>query len=127
MVILAAITAGRNGSKLKPTAGGTENTLRFEGNRLAFRNYSIAALAGFLSRMPAVDRRIEDASGLNGGFDFDLVMDVADNAPDTVKRAMLEWPSLFSDLEQQLGLKLESRKAAVDMFVVDRVERPQPN
>jgi uncharacterized protein (TIGR03435 family) len=96
-----AITAGRNTSQLKPSAGGPENILRFEGNRLAFRNYSIAALALFMSRIPAVDRRIVDTTSLPGGFDFEVVLDVPDNDPGTVKRAMLEWPSLFSDLERQ--------------------------
>jgi uncharacterized protein (TIGR03435 family) len=40
---------------------------------------------------------------------------------------MLEWPSLFTDLDQQLGLKVEARKGPIDTIVVDRIEKPTAN
>jgi uncharacterized protein (TIGR03435 family) len=36
-------------------------------------------------------------------------------------------PTLFTALEQQLGLKLESRKGPVEIYVIDHVERPSEN
>jgi uncharacterized protein (TIGR03435 family) len=36
-------------------------------------------------------------------------------------------PGLFSAIQEQLGLKLESTKAPVDVIVVDHIERPSPN
>jgi uncharacterized protein (TIGR03435 family) len=36
-------------------------------------------------------------------------------------------PSLFTAFQEQLGLKLESKKAPVEMFVIDHVERPNEN
>ena len=36
-------------------------------------------------------------------------------------------PSLFSAIQQQIGLKLESRKGPMKMFIVDHVEKPDPN
>jgi len=33
-------------------------------------------------------------------------------------------PSLFKALEEQLGLKLESEEGAVEMFVIERIEKP---
>src|SRR5262245_16508719 len=36
-------------------------------------------------------------------------------------------PSLFTALEEQVGLKLESRKGQVETIVIDHVERPSPN
>ena len=40
-----------------------------------------------------------------------------------------EWhgPTLFTALEEQLGLRLESQKGAVEMFAIERVERPSAN
>jgi uncharacterized protein (TIGR03435 family) len=36
-------------------------------------------------------------------------------------------PDIFTAFEQQLGLKLQSTKAFVDVMVIDRIERPSPN
>src|SRR5262245_11076445 len=121
------ITQGKNGAKLRPTEIGQENSLSFQGSKLAFRNYSIAALAKFLSSLPSIDRPVIDASGLQGNFDFEISVDAEGSGPDAVKRAMLEWASLFTDLDQQLGLKVEARKGPIDTIVVDRIEKPTAN
>jgi uncharacterized protein (TIGR03435 family) len=54
-------------------------------------------------------------TGLEGYFDMDLRW-ADENGPS-------ELPSLFTALQETLGLKLESRKAPLDVIVVDRVER----
>jgi uncharacterized protein (TIGR03435 family) len=36
-------------------------------------------------------------------------------------------PSLFTALEEQLGLKLESQKGTVDVIVIDRIDQPSEN
>ena len=122
-----AITESKNGTRLRPAQAGPENSLRFQGNALAFRNYSIAALGRFLSTLPGMDRAITDASELKGSYDFDIVVDAEGNDPGAVKRAMLDWATLFSDMDRQLGLKVEARKAPAEMLVIDRIEKPIPN
>jgi uncharacterized protein (TIGR03435 family) len=72
---------------------------------------------------------VVDRTGLTGAFDFELTfapqpgVGSADPAAGAVERA----PSVFVALQDQLGLKLEARKAPVDVLVVDRIERPTPD
>ena len=72
---------------------------------------TMSQVAGRLSQ--AVGRVVIDKTGLTGAFDLDLQF-----APEP------DDPSLFTALQEQLGLKLESTKGQVDVLVIDRVERP---
>ncbi|HUB28703.1 MAG TPA: TIGR03435 family protein, partial [Terracidiphilus sp.] len=89
--------------------------------------------SGVLSRLPETgDRVVVDKTGLTGKYDFDLKWTPesaprpgtaeADNGTADVKT-----PGLFTALEEQLGLKLESQKGSVATLVVDSVDRPTPN
>jgi len=71
-----------------------------------------------------------DKTGLSGGFDFSLKF--ADNAAGL--KSTLEdvdrgsGPSIFSVIQEQLGLKLEAQKAELPVVVVERaVENPGEN
>ena len=66
---------------------------------------------------------VVDKSGLTGEFDLTLEwvpQEVAD-APDGTG------PTMFTALQEQLGLKLESAKVPVDVLVIDRLEKPSGN
>jgi uncharacterized protein (TIGR03435 family) len=77
----------------------------------------ISTLAGRLA--PLVNRFVEDRTGLLGVFDFDLVW-----TPDETVATDLSGPSIFTALQEQLALKLESTKGPVEVLVIDSVERP---
>ncbi|HTA47364.1 MAG TPA: TIGR03435 family protein [Bryobacteraceae bacterium] len=81
----------------------------------------IHLLAEELSRR--LSRNVIDQTGLNGEYDFNLrwVPDVADG--DSVP----DGPSIFTAVQEQLGLKLESGKAPVDAIVIDHIEKPSQN
>jgi len=64
----------------------------------------------------ATGRTVIDRTGLEGGFEIDLEWSPGQIATDQ--------PSLFTAIQEQLGLKLESTKAPIDVLVVDHVERP---
>lgn len=75
---------------------------------------SVSNLVGFLGGN--VERVIVDQSGLTGTFDIEL-----DWSPE---QAATDQPSLFSAIQEQLGLKLISERGPVDVIVIDHVERP---
>ncbi len=54
-----------------------------------------------------------------GEYDFTVTYAIADHAE--------AGPSIFSALQEQLGLKLESRKGPVEILVVDHAEKPTAN
>jgi uncharacterized protein (TIGR03435 family) len=77
-------------------------------------------------------RPVVDQAGLGAaGYDFDLSFDdpppkVTGGVPDS---ALLDssGPAIFEALRSQLGLTLDTRKASVDVLVIDHVERPSEN
>ena len=76
------------------------------------------------------DRLVIDRTGLTGSYDFDY-----EYAPDVAGRgdgpnpatAVADRPSLFTALEEQLGLKLQPARAPIDVLVIDRVAPPTEN
>ena len=84
-----------------------------------------------LARMMTVPagRIIVDKTGLTGGYDFDLEFtpDPAAAGGQPPAAATDAAPSLFTALEEQLGLKLLPQRGPVEMLVIDRVERPTEN
>ena len=65
-------------------------------------------------------RRVVDDTRLKGAFDFDFSF-----TPET--GADTSGPSLFTALQEQLGLKLEPRRIPANVLVVDAIERPTPD
>jgi len=101
---------------------------------LQLTNATSATFASQLSY--AVARPVIDRTNLTGRFDFSLVWTPfagEDGGPTTsglppgvgdARPSTSEGASLFTALQEQLGLKLESAKGPVDVLVIDHVERP---
>ena len=87
--------------------------------RLTLRGMPLSQLLLFLG--PAVNRTIVDQTTLDGRYDIDLTWtpELSSTAPETV--------SIFTALQEQLGLKLESTKGLVEVLVIDHVEPPTEN
>jgi uncharacterized protein (TIGR03435 family) len=99
--------------------------------RLSARGMLLSNLASTLATFPAVRRRVIDRTGLTGPFDFDLewtptVTPAASAAPGTPIPSDAG-PNLFTALQEQLGLKLESAQEAVSVLIIDSVNRPSPD
>ena len=134
-----AITVAKGGSKLKPSAAppGTipylVNTIYPEEKGgvhvlLPARNATMAQFAEEMQRA-VVDRAVVDQTGLTGRYDFDLEWtpdesQFGGNLPRSVESTK---PSLFTAIQEQLGLRLEPTRGPVQALVIDRVERPSEN
>ena len=116
------LVPGKKGPKLHDAQGEGESRIYPEGGSLVFKNYTMPGLADFLGR-PA-DRPVLDKTGLAGHYDFSIqLVDGESPNPGDVKRAVKNWQSIFTDIQDQLGLKLEAQKAAVEILVIDHAER----
>jgi len=123
------------GPATAPSAPPAPGQLPSCGSMLGFGNLkargsTMAALASTLSTFAG--RIVVDRTGLAGGYDVDLNW-----TPDQIPRPVGDQPvqvngvtvdpngpSLFTALQEQLGLKLESTKGPVDVLVVERAEKP---
>ncbi len=103
---------------------------------LSGQKVSIEALLDPLSRFTG--RTILDKTNLTGKYDFDLQYTPEQGQfqapPGGAPPGMPalpptdpNGPSLFTALQEQLGLKLESQKGPVEMIVIDHIERPSEN
>jgi uncharacterized protein (TIGR03435 family) len=102
------------------------------GTTLTFRNSPMSQVTAVLQNF--LDKPVVDQSGLAGKYDFTLTftLDPAQavrlgGAPLPAAGNPDAAPDVFAAFEQQLGLKLESTKAPVDVMVIDKVEKPSEN
>lgn len=100
--------------------------------RITAGGIPLAELARSLS--PQVGRVVIDKTGLTATYDFQLTyapeqLTAAGGPPllngGTPSTVDPDAPNLFTALQEQLGLKLESRRGPVDVVVVERLERPE--
>ncbi len=108
--------------------------MRFGPGNLAAGGTPIAQLATNLS--PSVNRIVVDKTGLTGVYEFDLrwTPDQMPQGgpgpagpppgPSPFPSIDPNGPSIFTAVQEQLGLKLDSTKAPVDVLVIDHVEQP---
>ena len=86
---------------------------------------AIADMLRSFAQSPDVDRTIFDRTGLAGTFDVDFVWTPLRSGPGAAVPA--DVVSIFTALQEQLGLKLESRREVREVVVIESVERPSPN
>ena len=112
-----ALLPAKTGFKLKPAEGDGSST-NSTGNggsvTLTCKHVSMVQLADALSGR--LDRPVVDQSGLPDAYDFTLEWNKGNSADET-------GPSIFTVLQEKLGLRLEQRKLPVEILVVDSVSR----
>jgi bla regulator protein blaR1 len=93
----------------------------FGAGKWTMQGLEISQLVDYLSNQN-LGYPIEDQTGLIGDYDLTLHF-----APGNTPAPDSEEPSLFTALEEQLGLKLVLKKVPIKTVVVDHIDRPSPN
>jgi uncharacterized protein (TIGR03435 family) len=111
-----ALVVAKKGAKLKPNTDDAADGGFIHGpGHITMR---AGTMAGFANRLSGpdfhLDRPVVDLTEIKGAWDFSLAW-----SPDGTQ----EGPSLFTALEEQLGLRLETRKLTFQILVVDSVSR----
>lgn len=129
----AQVGGRRGGGPPAPPAPGERPTCGLMGGfgQIRAGSMGMSELARNLSGQ--VQRVVIDRTGLTGRYDFDLTF-----TPDQIPQGPpppgvpaptfdLNGPSIFTALQEQLGLKLESTRGPVEVLVIDSVSRPTPD
>jgi uncharacterized protein (TIGR03435 family) len=124
------LVAAKGGAKLKETTDdGRGLSVNQDRGKLVAERLSMAMLARMLSG--SLGSAVVDQTGIKGVFDLTLewtpdeVQSPGKPAGEAAEPAV--GPSIFTALQEQLGLKLEKQKAPVEMIVIDRIEKPTAN
>jgi uncharacterized protein (TIGR03435 family) len=135
------LSVAKGGAKLKerpahpdaPSAPSPELTnVGFAGSRIEThaRYVTISEFASMLQRT-VFDRPVVDKTNLMGRYDFDLAWSYDDSQFDgkfpPINIEAANRPSLFSALQTELGLTLESSRAEVDTIIIDGVQKASEN
>ncbi len=89
------------------------------------RAVPVGALMYALSNA-SLERLVIDRTGLMGTYNFDLLWTPAEDPVGETPTEMIH-PSIFTAVQEQLGLRLVETKALVDALVIEHIERPTPN
>ena len=125
----AGVAAAREGRPAPPapplsTPDRVACGIRNNGGRIMFGGNPIGLFTSIVGG--ELGRLVIDRTGLEGTWDFEFAyarerrLGITDSADTGL-------PSIFTAIEEQLGLRLESTNAAVQILVIDHVERPSPD
>jgi uncharacterized protein (TIGR03435 family) len=116
-----SLVVGKSGVKLQPSSA-TGGSFSVGGRKITAQGASMDDLANLLTMQ--VGQPVFDKTGVTGKFDITLSW-----APDAASAAggVEAAPSIFTVIQEQLGLRLESGKGPVETLVIDSAEKPTPD
>ena len=122
-----ALSVGKTGPKL--TKGDPNGVPTLDFGALATLHATNATMADFTQAMQAavLDRPVVDQTGLEGRFDFDLTWTPDDSQFAGIEAkipSLADAPSLYTAIQEQIGLKLDSTNAPAEVLIIDHVEKP---
>jgi uncharacterized protein (TIGR03435 family) len=120
------LEVARNGPKLEKAGDGeavTNTSTSKTGVHIDARNTDIDLFARILARK--TDQPVVNHTGLKGIFNIQLHWTPESATPPA--GGAMEEASLFTAIQEQLGLRLRSQKAPVEVLVIDHAEKPSGN
>ena len=131
-----ALVVGKKGVKMKESQDRTSvttGTLLPTAKGITGKAVQMATLALMLSRLD-LGREVVDRTGLTGRYDFTLrcapteaMRPVINGQMQPISEEDVALPSIFTALQEQLGLKLEPTKGSIEGLVIDHIEQPSEN
>jgi uncharacterized protein (TIGR03435 family) len=116
------LVAAKTGPKLTKHTGARGTDMDENGGKdkvaMSATKLTMAGLASWLAR--ELDRPVIDHTTIGGEFDLKLEWS-------SEQIGESSGPSIFTALQEQLGLRLESGKGPVEMIVIDSIEKPSEN
>lgn len=121
------LVLAKSGAKLK-TSEHSALGFRYTLGGIEIDHKTMEEFASFLycpdcGRLARADRPVSDKTGLTGYYDITLNWSSSNIQSDAVATG----PSIFTALNEQLGLKLQPAKAPIDFLVIDSAERLAEN
>lgn len=112
-----ALSPSKSGIKFGKASDQPTSAFDVGTGRLTGYGVSMADLADQLSLM--LDRPVIDRTGMSGSFDLKLQYSPVENPVNPTSPSDGAGPDILTAVEEQLGLRLEATKAAVDVLVID--------
>lgn len=145
-----ALVVAKGGPKLTPTAWvapapGTPGAqalpgkgphLLLDNGTISAVNQPVSGLADLLAFMPEIEGHlVVDHTGITGNYDYTVKFSSAALDQKFAQQAGApppanpddSGPSIFTALEEQLGLKLEMTRGPVEIYTIERIEEPSEN
>jgi uncharacterized protein (TIGR03435 family) len=118
-----ALVVAKKGPKMERAKADQKGSSSNAGDSyLKAKNVTMEGFARRLSRNRDIGKLVVDKTGLTGGFNFELEW-----MPERLESSPDDRMSIFTALQEQLGLKLESAKVTTMAVVVDHAEKPDDN
>jgi uncharacterized protein (TIGR03435 family) len=125
-----ALMVAKGGAKMTESASADRRQMRLGGRgEFSAQGISMEQLAAQLGR--TLGRKVVDQTRLAKTYDFTLRWSPqpGEGGPGGPRPADSDssGPTIFTALQEQLGLRLESQKVQTEMYVVERAEKPSEN
>jgi uncharacterized protein (TIGR03435 family) len=130
------IVTAKGGPKLTPTTKEEQGTntaaIGFGEGLMTVSNATLNEFASLMQRYVRLDRPIVDHTGIAGKYDFKLswtpdFSQFDGTSPWPARTGESDPPTLYTAIQEQLGLKLEATREPADVLVIDHVEKPSEN